>query len=310
MQYRLYRLRRLVTFCVLAVIAGLAIGVWLAGFAGPLAQPMALGALFLISSAALVAMTLRWPRDISTPLSCAVGTTVMLAALIPFGIYIAATDTRQEVSIVLAVMFGPLIWLMGAPLLGLVLLFPLDLIMRRNHTITSHHYLPMPPDMARQHFSVQPDTASILSTSGPVGWDGFWEERSVSRAPDPKNGQIIDMTSVLRIRELASDAMSQSILGVLPSTEGAARGMPTSFVMHISFAPDGAGTRMVRQTSIDQTSLGRLFTAWLSDADADMILAECDAIAGDPPRALIHLPIDSLWTTLQRFFRWDDRATP
>jgi hypothetical protein len=43
---------------------------------------------------------------------------------------------------------------------------------------------------------------------------------------------------------------------------------------------------------------------------AYLIMAERDAYAGRPPPALIHLPQDNLFATLQRFFRWDGRPMP
>jgi hypothetical protein len=307
MCYRLYRLRRLVILCVVAVLTGLAAGASIAGSAGPLAQPGALVALFIVFGGALVAMALYWPHDIGGTLTYAVGTAVMLAAVIPFSIYMTASNDRQGLGIVLAVMFGPLIWLVGAPLIGAGLLFPLDRMIRRNYTSTSQHHVPMPLDIARARFASGPDTQSLRAMTGPVGRDGFWEERSVSQAPDPKDGKIVSVTTVVRVKELDADALSQSVMALPQMSEGADPGIPTSLVFHIAFSPDGAGTRMTRHINMDRISQGRLFTMWLCDGKADIVMAECDAFAGHAPRALIHLPTDNIWTTLQRFFRWDDR---
>jgi hypothetical protein len=307
MAYRLYRLRRLVVLCLVTVLAGLAAGAWFAGFKGPLAQPAALAILFILSGGALVALALRWPRDIGGTLTFAVGTGVMLAAVVPFSIYMTATEDRQGLGMVLAVMFGPVVWLAGAPLIGAVLLLPLDGLERRNHTSTSRHYLPLPPDIAWERFSFRPGMTSAHATTGPVEWDGFWEERSVGLAPDPSTGKLIEVRTIIRIKELQVGDMSQSVMAVPQQAAAADKGLPTSFVIHMALSPDGDGTLMTRHTNMDRVSAGRLLTAWLSDSRADGVLAECDVLAGHPPRALSHLPQDSIWTALQRFFRWDDR---
>ena len=62
--------------------------------------------------------------------------------------------------------------------------------------------------------------------------------------------------------------------------------------------------------SMDRISQARLVTGWLADKAADHIMAECDAATGHAPRALVYLPQDSLWSALQRFFRWDGRPVP
>ncbi len=307
MGYRIFRLRRLLIICMMLVLTGLAAGTWIAGFDGPLAQPAALVGLFVVFATALMAMTLRWPHDVGGTLTYAVGTGVILAMVIPFSIYMTATDDRQGLGIVLVVMFGPLIWLLGAPLIGAAVLFPLDRIVRRNYTSTSQHYVPMPLDVARARFSFEPDKQSLLATTGPVGWDGFWEERSMGRAPDPNNGAIVDVTTITRVKELDEGDLSQSVMAVPQRAVDADPGSPTSFVIHITFSLDGTGTQMTRTTNMDRVSQGRLVTAWLGDKMADLVMAECDAHAGRPPRALVYLPMDSIWTAMQRFFRWDDR---
>jgi hypothetical protein len=255
-------------------------------------------------------MALRWPRDIGGTVTYAVGTGVIVAAIIPIGIYMSATEDRQGLGIVLAVMLGPLVWLLGAPLIGAAILFPLDRLIRHNHVSTSHHDLPMPPDTAWTHFSYRPETSSVMATSGPVEWDGFWVERSIEKAPDPATGQIVDLPCVARIKELHAGDYAQAVLVVPQQARKPDPGLPTSFVIHTTFAPNGAGTRMMRQTSLDRISLGRVLMTWLCDGRTDVVMAECDALAGRPPRALMHLPVDNIWSTLQRFFRWDDGPQP
>jgi hypothetical protein len=309
MRYRAYRLRRLICVCGISVVAGLAAGVWLAGFSGPLAQPAALLVMFGLFGGTLVAMALRWPHAVGETLTYAVGTGVMLAALIPFSVYMAATEDRQSLGIVLAVMFGPLIWLIGAPLVGAAILFPLDRMIHRDHTSTSRHHVPMPLDVARGQLSFRPDTQSGLSICGSIGWDGFWEEAAIRYAPDPKNGAIVKTLTISRVKELDAGDFSQSVM-VLPQQAGDLdNGVPNTIVIHTTFAADGTGTQVTRHASMDQISQGRLTMMWLADLRADIMTAECDLYAGQAQRALIYLPTDSMWTALQRFFRWDGRPS-
>ncbi|MGL5010572.1 MAG: hypothetical protein ACRC6I_11880, partial [Paracoccaceae bacterium] len=253
--YRVYRLRRLIGVCLGLVGFGVALGMWLVPGANALQFVAGVG-LFSLLAVAQLGMILFWPTDMSGPLCYAVGAVPLMAAGLPLGA--AAVQANGDMVMVMVVMFGPLVWLVLTPLAGHVLLWPLDRIMRRNVQGGGSAWVPLDLAAAQALFGFRPDRTTALASYGPVGWDGFFEERLTRQVADEATGVISAQVVVTKLRMLESDAASQAVMAMVP---GPGNG---SLVIHRSFAQEGAGTRISQRFQADHIAASRMLTGWLA----------------------------------------------
>jgi hypothetical protein len=300
--YRLFRLRRLVLLCLACLIAGSALGVWLAGDEGPLAQPLIVVALITLFAALHVAMALRWPNNPAGPMTYSLGAGALLTAVIPLAAIIERNPETFSLAVGLAIVFGPFVWFFGSPLIGVLFVLPLDYIPVRNVKLTKTWQMDMTPDAAFDYFALRPDRETYLAQNGPVGWDGFWEERSTACAPDTATGKLTTKSRTVRIKELESSPLSQSLLVLFPAAVPAEpHAAGHSIVIHFDVKPRGTGAMVTKISSIDRAKLGGVFLNWLSDTPEDVLTAQRDHLAGGAPRAICLLPADSLGATVYRY---------
>jgi hypothetical protein len=304
--YRIYRLRRLVAVCIVVMIIGAAVGIWLAGGNGALAGPLPIVATLAFFGALHVAMALRWPNNPVGPLAYSIGVAVLLTAVIPLAAFVDANPEVFAPVIGASIVFGPFVWFLGAPLIGFLLLWPMDFVPLRNLVMRKALQIDMTAEAAFDHFSLRPDRETSQAKNGPVGWDGFWEEQSARLAPDPKSSRLVATPVVVRIKELESAPLSQSLLVLMPTpTPSGSVGTMRSIIIHLSAAPSDQGAVVSKITSIDRTNLGGLVMDWLADTSGDVLTCELDHLQGNPPRALYLLPVDSLGATVHRYFHTD-----
>ncbi|MCU0803039.1 MAG: hypothetical protein MUD11_14980 [Rhodobacteraceae bacterium] len=300
--YRVYRLRRLIGLCLLLVAAGIGLGLWLIP-GGVTALHLVFGVgLFSVLAMAHLAMIVIWPTDAGGPFAYGLGTLVLLAIALPAAAHQMATGTDAGAIMALAIMIGPFVWLLGAPMLGGWMLWLINMALPTKGKRQRVFDLPVDLSRAMVLFALDPDKTRVTSVHGPVGWDGSFEERVTRRMADPQTGALRDCTSVTTLRMLASDATTRSVL----ATAAAGDGTTVSLVVHQQFDPLPQGTRLTERLDFEGApGLGRL-TAWLTDSEADYVTAELDADAAHPPRAICHLPLDSMGLAMTRFFKWGD----
>jgi hypothetical protein len=299
--YRLFRLRRLVATCLGLTALAVIIALWLIPGSGALQVVIGCG-LFSIFAIAQLAMIIFWPTDMVGPLSYATGLIPALAAALPFEAHLLRDPDRFGGVIVLSLLVAPLAWLILVPMFGHLLLRPLNLIIRKDVTRTVTTPLPMAPAAARAMFAIAPDRKGLLSDTGPMGWDGTWQEHTTRLWADPATGQLAPRTAITSFRTLHSDDNTLAVITTLPQTAGG----QSSIVIHQTFVAMGQGSLLTQKFQIDRAQASTLLTGWLADSTADQITAKLDALAGQPPRAIAHLPIDTMWATIARFLRWGD----
>jgi hypothetical protein len=301
--YRLFRLRRLVAICLGLTALAVIIALWLIPGSGALQVVIGCG-LFSIFAMAQLAMIIFWPTDMVGPLTYATGLIPVLAATLPFEAYLLRDPDRFAGVIVLSGLVAPVVWLILVPICGNLLLHPLNWIIRKDVTRTVTAQLPMTPAAARAMFAIAPDRKGLLSDTGPMGWDGTWQEHTTRLWADPATGKLAPRTVTNSLRTLHSDEASVAVIAILP---GAATGQ-RSIVIHQTFVAMGQGSLLTQKFQIDRAQASTLLTGWLADSAADQITAKLDALTDNPPRAIAHLPMDTMWATMARFFRWGDSA--
>jgi hypothetical protein len=302
--YRVFRLRRLIVVCLGLVALAVFAGMWLVPGQTALQVVIGIG-LFSIFAVAQLAMILLWPRDAVGPLTYATGLLPTLVIGLPMAAKLVADPETQGVFMVLTVMFGPFVWLTGVPLLGWLILKPLDLIKRRSVTIHARSFLPLPLDVARTAFFAKPGKQGSGVVCGQIGWDGSFSETVTQRVAGPASGQISAQVVVNRLRILEEDGLSQGVIVTMPPPDGAV-GAGVSIVMRQALAPQGNGTEIDRQYHIEEVPLAALVTGWLADVQGDSITAVVDDALGHPPRAIMHEPSDTMWQSLSRWLRWNE----
>jgi hypothetical protein len=304
--YRLYRLRRLVAACIVVMIIGAAIGIWIAGGKGALAGPLPIIATLAVFGSLHVAMALRWPNSPVGPLAYSIGVAVLLTAVIPLAAFVDANPKAFAPAVGTSIVFGPFVWFLGAPLIGGLLLWLTDFVPLRNQVTREAWQIDMAAEAAFDYFSLRPDRDTLLARNGPVGWDGFWDEHPTQLAPDPISSRLLARPQVVRIKELESSPLSQSLLVLIqaPAPSGSV-GALRSVIIHLSATPSDKGAAITKITSIDRGTLGGLLMSWLGDTQGDVLTAHRDHLGGIAPRALCLLPIDSLGATVHRYLHTD-----
>lgn len=313
--YRVYRLRRLIAVCLALVAAAAALAVWLLpGAVGAVQVVFGLG-LFSVFAMAQLAMIVIWPRDAGGPLAYALGLIPVLGVAVLFGVKVVQDDMGHlEMLTALVTLFALPVWLFLVPLVGGLFLWPLGRLARHDVQLQRVFDLPLPVDTAIEVFGWGPDKVGQFAATGPVGWDGFWEERTPRQVADATSGAIVEQVTVNRFRLLEGDAMSRSVLAEAKGDDGTLR----SIVMHQSFsamaagtgartgAGTGAGTRLTERFHIDCVLVLEQAGTWLADISEDHLTAELDALAGRAPRAIAHLPMDTMGASIARFLKWGD----
>ncbi len=302
LSYRVYRLRRLIAVCLGLLPVGIGVGIWLVpGAADSVLVVFGVG-VFSILAIAHLAMIVIWPTDPGGPLTYAIGTLILLAIAMPAGAYQVSTGTEAATLLVIGVMLGPLIWFVGAPWIGGWVCRGAGLVSPQK--VQQARAFDLPVDMARAItlFAMDPDKKRVLSVHGPVGWDGCFEETATRLVADFQTGELAAQKTVSRFLPLASDATTRSVL----VTTAIASDVTISIVIHQHFEATPNGTRLIERLDIEGAPGLALFLGWLSDSAGDYVTAELDADTGRPPRAMAHMPLDSMGLALTRFLKWGD----
>lgn len=301
--YRVFRLRRLILVCLGLIALGLWLGLWL--IPGPVtALQLVLGCgIFSILAMAHLAMILIWPTDPGGPLTYATGSLILLAVALPAGAHQLATGTEVATLLVITVMLGPFIWLFGASLLGQVPLILLNKVLPTAGKRVRVFDLPVDLPRAMALFAMDPDKTRLGSVHGPVGWDGCFDETVTRMVADAATGVLRAEIQISKIRILAQDDRTRSVMVTAAQPEG---GVALSMVIHQEFAATAHRTRLTERLDFEDAPGFSVWTGWLTDAAEDYVTAALDADAGRQPRAISLEPLDSMGTTITRFFRWGE----
>jgi hypothetical protein len=302
LSYRAFRLRRLIAVCLGLLAFGVAAGLWLVPGSGALQVVFGLG-LFSILAMAHLAIILFWPQDVVEPLASSLGFAVALPVAMPAIVSLTETPAELVTAIGLSFVAMPVVWWFVLRLLGGALLWPLDLIRRKNLALVHTARLPLDMAAARARFFVASHRKVLDSVCGPVEWDGFITETNTQREKGPASGQITTSTFTNRLRILEETETSQGVLGQIPGEDGAVLG---TVVLHQTLTPDGTGVILERRVNLDKVTVAELFTGWLGDVRQDSVTAMVDDALDSPPRAICMEPKDTVSNAIGRWFRWNE----
>jgi hypothetical protein len=300
--YRVYRLRRLIGLNLACVALAIGAGLWFVPGFSALQVTVGIG-LFSILAVAQIAMILLWPRDGVAPMVYAAGLLPTMAAAIPLGAALIADPASRGATLTGLLLFGPLVWLLGVPLLGWVILKPLDLVNRRNFTLQASRLLPLPLPSARDIFFGSAGKRIGHAVTGEIGWDGMFTETVTERVAGPDSGQTSTRVTVNRLRILEEDALSQGLIIMAAGPEAQPEGRSV-IVMRQVLSARGDQTHLHRQFHIESAAWSALLAGWLGDMQQDSITSRLDAAMGQPSRAIVDEPYDSMWGSLARWLRW------
>jgi hypothetical protein len=305
--YRLYRLRRLIIIALIALCGGLYLGVMLSDPPGLMAQPLALLLYSCLSMGTVIALVLRWPRAIHAPLFYGIGSGVLGLLYLWWE---PAIEPDVTVQYYIAVTFlGSVVWVLLAPLFGVLVVIPLDLIRFKRMKMTSRMMMPFPPDRVFTAIRFGPDQSGPRVNTSAVAWDGFWEEHVTEIGPDPETGELHSFKMVSKVKLLEETSQSQTALVVmikgLPQKAKAKPQTAQSYVIRSSVEVARNGSLVTRTTVVDKVNLGGLLVNWLGDFEQDYGTQIRDEIDGSIPRATRLLPMDSMGSAISRLMPAD-----
>lgn len=303
--YRICRLRRLIGVCLGLLAVGVALGLWFVPGEMTALQFVCGAGLFSIFAMAHLGMILIWPADPGGPLAYAIGTLVLLSVALPAGAHQLATGTGAATLLVIGVIFGPLIWLSGAVLIGSRTIWLISKALPTKQQQVRVFDLPLGLPRAMGLFAMDPNKRRALSMHGPVGPDGCFEGTAMRLVADPKTGVLREQHTVVTYRTLASDAATRSVLITRP-VQGT---QLITVVFHQQFEKTPKGTRLTERLDITGVPGLTLLLGLLWDGPADWVTAELDADAGRAPRAICHLPMDSMILAMTRLLKWGNPQT-
>lgn len=284
--YRLYRLRRQIAVLGLLPLAGTVLGALCAPSGAVFGTGAWIAGLPLLWSAAVAALSVRFPAGWSDLVAMSLAVTG-LAALAPA---IAALlggllDAGQPV-LFLASLLGLLLGTLAAVLalvvlqIGLLAGRPLGL---RRYGIRTR--VPLPAEPLRAAAFLKPGRTYPNRETGPADADGVFEVVSRFRVPAEGCFDPDDVEIRFRARILEEGPDSQTTLFFIG--EGAAA---TTSVQRLTIREDGGRTLYDHEEIHDHFDLYAGLGWWLTDAGGDGLTELLDSVSGRPVRALRRMP--------------------
>lgn len=282
--YRIYRLRRLISVSVLAVVLGAVLSLVVSPVDTLFHQPLNLFLLMLVWGGIVVAAVVAFPGGWIDTLTASVAFALLLVAT-PY-LQLAVTGAPMEpggISDQMAILLLSLAWFMVWLLVMAVFIWAgqnLPLGKRSYHTRV---FCPASPDTVRRALCPLPDTTVAGRVCGPEAPDGFFPLRYDATAPIGESFAIARHSQRLRYRILHEDRLTRQ-------SEATVRldGRQSRSEIFERLEPVEGGTRYTLVEMHDHFNLLTAIGFWINDFGADHALASLDAAEDHPSLAIFN----------------------